>query len=83
MNSWLAIVIIVWAIYAVVTIHGAINFPAYTVRDKRRAVILSIVVPFLGAYLINRSLGDRVDEALEADPAYKLPWWVNYGGARK
>lgn len=70
---------LVWFIYGALTSHGAFQFPAYTTRDKVKSLFLIWCIPFVGAYLVNRNMGHRIDEAAKVDLWYELPWWASIG----
>lgn len=70
---------IFWAIYSGLTIYGIMKFPAYSASGKASEILWVLVIPILGAYLANRNMGHKIDEAAKADIAFELPWWASTG----
>lgn len=79
MNTWFWTTALFWALYSSLTIYGLLRFPVYTIADKIRSCLLVLAIPLYGAYLVNRHMGHRIDEAEKLDLAYELPWWASIG----
>ncbi len=71
--------LLVWFLYSALTMYGALQFPAFSVRDKFKSLFMIWCIPFIGSYLVNRNMGHRIDEAAKVDLWYELPWWASIG----
>jgi hypothetical protein len=72
-----------WLLYSTFTIYGAFKFPLYSGFEKVKATLLTLVIPFIGAYLVNYDMGYRINNASKETLLIELPWWTSIGISSK
>jgi hypothetical protein len=78
-SNWVIATFLMWLIYSTLTIYGAFKFPLYSGFDKVKAAMLTLFIPFIGAYLVNYDMGYRLNNGSKETLLIELPWWASIG----
>lgn len=73
------ILVFVLTLYSGFTAYGMLRYPYYSPKEKLAAFFTILLLPFVGAYLVNYDMGFRLSKESKRDLLYELPWWSRLG----
>ena len=76
MTWWLGVSIIAIGLYAVLSAWEAFRCPVLSMKEKLQLIIISLLIPIIGAYFSNKKLSFKISESNRVDLLLELPFWV-------